>query len=95
MWIRSQDRRSLSNVNQVLINTTFDESKYYIYGFLDRGRDILGEYSTQEKALSVLDEIQNIIANGKIYSSTRGINEQHIITNERVMIYLMPSDEDV
>lgn len=58
MWIRSQDRRSLSNVNQVLISNTPDESKYYIYGFLERGRDILGVYSSEEKALEVLDDIQ-------------------------------------
>lgn len=59
MWIRSQDRRSLSNVNQVLISPTSDKSKYYIYGFLERGRDILGVYSSEEKALKVLDYIHD------------------------------------
>ena len=60
MWIRSQDRKSLSNVNGVLMDTTLDESRCYIYGFVDRGRDILGEYSTQEKALSILDTLEKL-----------------------------------
>ena len=60
MWIRSQDRKSLSNVNGVLIDTTLDKSRCYIYGFVDRGRDILGEYSIQEKALSILDTLEKL-----------------------------------
>lgn len=60
MWIRSQDRKSLYNVNGVLIDTTLDKNRCYIYGFVDRGRDILGEYSTQEKALSILDTLEKL-----------------------------------
>ena len=51
MWIRSQSKKSLLNVNQVVIKNTKDESEYYIHGYSERGIDILGVYSTQEKAL--------------------------------------------
>ena len=100
MWIRSQDRKSLSKVNGVLMDTTLDKSKWYIYGFVDRGRDILGTYSTQEKALKVLNEIQHtlsdsVIINGKLYTSPREVNEQHTTTSERIVIYQMPQDEEV
>lgn len=100
MWIRSQDRKSLSKVNGVLMDTTLDKSKCYIYGFVDRGRDILGTYSTQEKALKVLNEIQHtlsdsVIINGKLYTSPREVNEQHTTTSERIVIYQMPQDEEV
>ena len=100
MWIRSQDRKSLSNVNGVLMDITLDESSCYIYGFVDRGKDILGTYSTQEKALKVLNEIQHtlsdsVIINGKLYTSPREVNEQHTTTSERIVIYQMPQDEDV
>lgn len=58
MWIRSQNKKVLLNVNQVVINNTKDESEYYIHGYSERGIDILGIYSTEEKALKVLDMIQ-------------------------------------
>lgn len=58
MWIRSQSKKSLLNVNQVVIKNTKDESEYYIHGYSERGIDILGVYSTQEKALKVLDAIE-------------------------------------
>ena len=59
MWIRSQDRYALLNVNQVVIKNTKDESEYYIHGYSERGIDILGVYSIQEKALNVLDYIED------------------------------------
>lgn len=59
MWIRSQSKKALLNVNQVVINNTKDESEYYIHGYSERGIDILGVYSTEEKALKVLDYIQD------------------------------------
>lgn len=37
MWIRSQNKKSLLNVNQVVINNTKDESEYYIHGYSERG----------------------------------------------------------
>lgn len=61
MWIRSQSKKALLNVNQVVINNTKDESEYYIHGYSERGIDILGVYSTEEKALEVLDYIQSEI----------------------------------
>lgn len=59
MWIRSQSKKVLLNVNQVTINNTKDESEYYIHGYSERGIDILGAYSTEEKALKVLDYIED------------------------------------
>lgn len=57
MWIRNQNKRILSKVNEVLI-CTMDDNKYFIEWFWDRGSDTLGIYSSEEKALKVLDEIQ-------------------------------------
>lgn len=55
MWIRSQDKEDLKNVNNIEI-IKFDGEKYTtIQG--DGCR--LGVYSTKEKALKVLDMIQN------------------------------------
>lgn len=79
MWIRSQSKKALLNVNQVVINNTKDESKYYIHGYSERGIDILGVYSTEEKALEVLDYIQSEI--------------QSNVYDEQT-VFEMPNDED-
>ena len=57
MWIRSQNKRILSNVDEVLV-TFVDENKCFISGFWGTGSDTLGVYSSRKKALKVLDEIQ-------------------------------------
>lgn len=58
MWIRSQDRKALLNVNQVLISPSVDGSIYYINDSLGEESNVLGVYSTEEKALKVLNDIQ-------------------------------------
>lgn len=61
MWIRSQSKKALLNVNQVVINNTKDESEYYIHGYSERGIDILGIYSSECKALMALDKIESYL----------------------------------
>ena len=61
MWIRSQSKKVLLNVNQVVINNTKDESEYYIHGYSERGIDILGIYSSECKSLMVLDKIESYL----------------------------------
>lgn len=58
MWIRSQDRKALLNVNQVLISPSVDGSIHYINDSLGEESNVLGVYSTEEKALKVLNDIQ-------------------------------------
>jgi hypothetical protein len=53
MWIRSQRKSELSNVNYFDIRD-YDDGKYLIYG---NGYE-LGAYSTVEKVFKVLDKIQ-------------------------------------
>lgn len=50
MWIRSQDRKILTEIHDVEIDSGF---KVWGSGML------IGEYSTQEKVLKVLDYIQD------------------------------------
>lgn len=51
MWIRSQDRKALLNVNQVLISPSVDGSIHYINDSLGEESNVLGVYSTEEKTL--------------------------------------------
>lgn len=63
MWIRSQNDYILANVNSLRIcKCDIDGCVYYsIHGHYDRYEQELGIYSTKEKALKVLDGIQNQI----------------------------------
>lgn len=49
MWIRSQDKKILTEIHDIEI-----DSANQIWG----SGSLIGEYSTEEKALKVLDEIQ-------------------------------------
>lgn len=52
MWIRSQDRKILTEIHDVEIDSGFK-----VWG----SGSLIGEYSTEEKVLSVLDEIEKQI----------------------------------
>ncbi len=60
MWIRSQDRKFLSECKLITItsetNTIADVNNYFRK---------LGEYATEKRCLEVLDEIQMAIISGK------------------------------
>lgn len=68
LWIRSQNKELLKLVNNIEIDY-LDFKKYdYVQSIQNKGEygircngDLLGQYSTKERALEVLDEIQNII----------------------------------
>lgn len=49
MWIRSQDRKKLTEIHDV---TIYHDKQMWA------GCSFIGEYSTEEKALKVLDQIQ-------------------------------------
>lgn len=57
IWIRSQDRRTLINVNKIQIADFRDMYKNAIWG----NDVLLGKYSTRQKALKVIDMIENFI----------------------------------
>lgn len=96
MWIRTQNKYILANANSFRIcKNCIDDWVYYaINGHYDRYEQELGIYSTKEKALKVLDEIQRAVGSAKVYSTNRASNG-HSMSNEYVMVYQMPADEDV
>lgn len=65
MLIRSQDKRILINMNNV---SSIEVGDNELRIFADNGEAIydLGEYSTKEKAMKVLDMIQEAYVNGHI-----------------------------
>ena len=85
MWIRSQDRKILIEIHNLDIddiNQIWD------------GSSLLGKYSSEEKALKVLDEIRNELNDAQYYEIEN--NGQGMYTlNTGIRVYTMPDDEDV
>ena len=65
LWIRSQDRKTLLKMNRIYVfsQTIFAE-------YIDNREIDLGTYKTNERALEVLDEIQNILKPKYILNSS-------------------------
>ena len=93
MWIVSQNKRILSNVDEVLV-TFVDENKCFISGFWGTGSDTLGVYSTKEKALKVLDEVKDAIED-TFYYNIENLGCGSYALKKGCEIYEMPQDEDV
>ena len=89
MWIRGQNKLTLQNVNRLVIEQF--EIGIYIVG----NGCTLGIYSTKEKALKVLDEIQTcIMTEHQFYTEDVNCIGKYF-TKEYKEIYQMPQDEDV
>ena len=62
LWIRSQDKSTLKCVkdvycncnNEILVNRNVIDEDYCDF-------DLMGKYETRERALAILDEIQNLL----------------------------------
>lgn len=93
MWIMSQNKRILSNVDEVIV-TFVDENKCFISGFWGTGSDTLGIYSSREKALKVLKEIQDAIED-TFYYNIENMGCGSYVLKKGCEIYEMPQEEDV
>lgn len=62
LWIRSQDKRNLKKINtEIYIKKGLSNyAEGDVYFIVSSGTE-LGEYKTKERALEVLDEIENIV----------------------------------
>lgn len=85
MWIRSQDRKILTKIDDLAI-----DGANQIWGDCC----LLGKYSSEQKALRVLDEIQKFISD-KQYCAIDNVTRKSYILNKDVHVFEMPKDEDV
>ena len=67
MWIRSQNREILINVRRLFVNEVLEDKKISGYS-IDSGGIELGRFSTKEKALDVMDEIEKNLENNNLVS---------------------------
>ena len=84
LWVRSQEKDILLKVKSLLI----DDDNYDIYTQDYVGQNLctytLGTYKSKERALEVLDEIQNTIIGFE--------NENNYVSTQCYAIYEMPSN---
>ena len=83
MLIRSQDKTALVKFENIVINLKLPESLRVIYWSLQDaqrsgGYFVLGEYSTKEKSLKVLDMIQEAYADEKLIDYTTYLQQKEI-----------------
>lgn len=96
MWIRSQNKYTLINTNTIRICEDDRDycDDYLICGYSDGYDHELGVYSTLEKALKVLDEIQDAIEDTGYYRIDN-IGHGTYVFVKGVQVYQMQLDEDV
>lgn len=94
MWVRSQNKEVLVNVNDVcFFKIKKDSYQFRCYGYGD-DYYILGEYSTEEKAMKVLDMIQNAIT-GTRFEFTDIVRDCDLAGIEIHNVFNMPQDDEV
>ena len=95
LWIRSQNKGALIKVEML------GNIDGVIYSYLGNNITELGKYKSSERALEVLDEIQNIILlkdlylNDKeeTYKGWRKYNEEEIkLMRKNLAVYEMPKE---
>ena len=86
MWIRSQNKEVLINANGVRI--VYEDTYCIVCDYY------LGEYSTKEKALKVMDMIQNAIT-GTRFEFTDIVRDCDLAGIEIHNVFNMPKDEEV
>lgn len=72
LWIRSQDGESLAKVDRVELYDGLNNDWTLQCVFR-----VLGRYKTKERALQVLDAIQNILQPRVIYHEPTQVNDYH------------------
>lgn len=85
LWIRSQDRKKL--VKSGYLTIFLSDTNWFIYSDTTTGEPFeIGKYKTEERALEVLDEIQDILNPNGLKGSI--INASRINT----YVYEMPKE---
>lgn len=90
MWIRSQDKKTLVKADKLIIGYDTDEKVYEIHNVYDS----LGTYKSKERALEVLDDIENKIMMNKVIEIFSNLGDMAQANRENYTytpIYQIPS----
>lgn len=97
LWIRSQDKMNLVKIRQISLN--YQNNKQIIANYIpelyeNSGEyyELLGTYKTKERALEVLDEIQDRMLNSAFAKKINGLGEELDLIPNPILIYNMPEN---
>lgn len=94
MWIRSQDKTKLMNCEYFTV-----DNANVVIGMVSDNYKSLGTYSTEEKALKVLDMIQKLIKGKKEtyydFIEDKKIVNNYFYPNKEQMVFQMPQENEV
>ena len=84
LWIRSQDKTKLVKVDNIAYMDSSEDYEKEVHSLWNDCKGILGTYKSKERALEVLDEIQNILSENcllKSYDNVTPEFSENIIIN--------------
>lgn len=93
MWIRSQNRKSLTDCDSFAVERFFEQYEVVTLSSRSGISVALGVYSSEEKALRVLDEIQSIVES-KQFCVVDNVGLGNYVLHNGVQVYKMPQDEE-
>lgn len=95
--MRSQDKTNLVKIRQISLN--YQNNKQIIANYIpdfypNSGEyyEFLGVYKTKERALEVLDEIQDKMLNSAFAKKINGLGEELDLMPNPILIYNMPEN---
>lgn len=108
LWIRSQNRKELMEVENLWVvgksihnpnNFNLMEKEKTVY-IIVADEKMIGEYKTHERALQVLDEIQNALVGKVETKQSKSKKEDEILTytasviplNQNCVVYELPKE---
>ena len=96
LWVRSQDKEKLLKINGIqyqnckLVENETVEANILIGFYSSYENEILGEYNTKERAIEILDEIQDELISSDFMPIEK--NEKVVLTCGSARIYEMPEN---
>lgn len=89
LWIRSQDRKRLVKCEQIIIIEFTDKTECEIFSSIEVK---LGTYKNLERAIEVLDEIQDRMVKCTFIKKINGLGEELDLIPNNLLIYQMPKE---
>lgn len=93
MWIRSQNRKSLTDCDSFAVERFFEQYQVVTLSSRSGISVALGIYSSEEKALRVLDEIKDAIED-TFYYNIENLGCGSYALKKGCEIYEMPQNEE-
>lgn len=92
LWIRSQDKTKLVKADNIVYMDSSEDYEKEVHSLWNDCKGILGTYKTKERALEVLDEIQEFIENKDKIKITQDINGITSEVEDAKRVYEMPEE---